>query len=56
MRRLRSATQQRARAMVRSRSGAIAYHLSPIATIFALARTTTVSAAVWDEVSELVQT
>ena len=30
MRRLRSATRQRARAVVRSRSGPIAHHLSPI--------------------------
>ena len=49
VRRLRSATRQRARAVVRSRTGPIAHYLSPIATMFALAKTVTVWAAVWDE-------
>ena len=42
--------------VVRSRSGPIAYHLSPLATMFALAKTVTVWAAVSDEASVSAQT
>ncbi len=52
MRRLRSVHAQ----VVRSRSGPIAYHLSPLATMFALAKTVTVWAAVSDEASVSAQT
>ena len=48
--------RQRARAVVRSRSGSIPHHLSPIATMSWLRPSAfTVSAPVWDEASELAQ-
>ena len=55
MRPLHSAMRQRARAVVRSRSGPIAHHLSPIAKILAPASVSMVSAAAWDEASVIAQ-
>jgi hypothetical protein len=49
VRRLHSAMRQRARAVVRSRSGTDPHPLSPIAKKLRLVKIATVSAAVWGE-------
>ena len=46
---LHSAMRQRARAVMRSRSGPIPHHLSPIAKILAPASDSMVSVAAWGE-------
>ena len=55
MRRLQSAMWQRARAVMRSRSGTDPHHLSPIVKILAPASVATVSAEAWDEASDLAK-
>ena len=53
VRRVHSGTRQRARAVVRSRSGPIAHHLSPIVKNVALVKTATAEAAVWAEAERM---
>ena len=55
MRRLHSAMRQRARAVMRSRSGTDPHPLSPIAKILLRASLSTVSVAAWDEASVIAQ-